>query len=227
MTARALALQHDEDGPPGLLGDWAAQRGIELAVHRTDTGDPLPALNGQAFLVSLGSYHSPADTAVPEVAAEHIYMREAVAREIPVLGLCFGGQMLASVLGGTVGPAAEPEIGWYEIETTDPELVPPGPWLEWHYHHFTPPPGAETIATSPVSVQAFTHGRHLGVQFHPESTLEIVREWARVERQDLTARGIDPEQRIESGAGHAEAAAESAFRLFDAFWKRAKESENP
>jgi GMP synthase-like glutamine amidotransferase len=220
---KGLVLQHGEAGPPGLLGDWAAARGIAIDVHRVDLGEPFPALNGQRFVASLGSRHNPADTHVPTVAAELDFLADAVARDIPVLGLCFGGQMLATILGGSVERAPRPELGWHTIESRGPEVVPEGPWLLWHYERFTLPPGADQLAQSPDAVQAYALGRHLGVQFHPESTIEIVSAWARKDRERIKAFGIDDgEAHLERGRHHASQAAQAAFHLFDAFWQRAR-----
>lgn len=220
---RGLVLQHGDWGPPGLLGAWAAARGIPLDVHRADLGEPLPALDGQAFIASLGSPHNPEDRHVGQVAAELRFVAEAVARDVPVLGLCFGGQVLARVLGGTIERAPRPELGWHVVRTRDPRIVPEGPWLQWHYDRFTLPPGAELLADSPVGIQAFAHGRHLGVQFHPESTIEIVAGWARADGERLAALGIDDGPALlEAGRHHAEGARAAAFTLFDAFWARAQ-----
>jgi GMP synthase-like glutamine amidotransferase len=219
----ALILQHGDSGPPGVLGDWAAARGIELEIHHAHSGAPLPALNGQAFIASLGSPHNPADLHIPEVAAELAYIEQAIACEIPVLGLCFGGQMLAKALGGEIEKAPHPELGWHTIDSAAPEIVPPGPWLQWHFDRFTVPTGAELLATSAAGPQAFTHGRHLGVQFHPESTIEIVRSWARSDDERVRALGIgDGQALLERGRGHATAAVSAAFDLFDAFWRRTR-----
>jgi GMP synthase-like glutamine amidotransferase len=219
----ALILQHGDSGPPGVLADWAAARGIELEIHHAKSGAPLPALNGQAFIASLGSPHNPADLHIPEVAAELAYVEQAIARDIPVLGLCFGGQMLAKALGGEIEKAPHPELGWHAIDSAAPEIVPPGPWLQWHFDRFTVPTGAELLATSAAGPQAFTHGRHLGVQFHPESTIEIVRSWARSDDERVRALGIgDGEALLERGRGHATAAVSAAFDLFDAFWRRTR-----
>jgi GMP synthase-like glutamine amidotransferase len=212
-----LVLQHGDWGPPGLLADWAAAREIPLHIHRADLGEPLPALNGQAFVASLGSPHNP-DSAVPEVQAELRFIDGAVDRGIPVLGLCFGGQMLAKVLGGRIERAPRPELGWHAISSSAPDLVPEGPWLQWHFDRFTLPPGATELARSERAVQAFTHGPHLGVQFHPESTIEIVRSWAWADR----GRVSDGEALLERGRHHAESAAQAAFDLFDAFWERTR-----
>lgn len=220
--ARGLVLQHGDWGPPAILADWAHARGIPLDVHRADRGEPLPELDGQAFVASLGSPHNPHDGHVAHVAAELRFVAQAVARDVPVLGLCFGGQVLARVLGATIERAPRPELGWHVVRTRDPETVPAGPWLQWHYDRFTLPPGAQLLADSPVGVQAFAHGPHLGVQFHPESTIEIVRVWADHDRERLAALGVaDGAALLERGRHHAEAARAAAFDLFDAFWARA------
>jgi GMP synthase-like glutamine amidotransferase len=223
----ALILQHGEWGPPGLLAEWAAARGITLEVHRSDLGQPLPALDGHAFIASLGSKHSPADRdRVPAVAAELDFIAHAVDAGVPVLGLCYGGQVLASVLGGQIETAPEPELGWHAVSSAQPDRVPEGPWLQWHYQRFTLPPGAHELARSPRALQAFAHGPHLGVQFHPESTIEIVQGWARLDGERLRALGIaDGEALVESGRDRADDARHAAYQLFDAFWSRAHQSE--
>ena len=86
----------------------------------------------------------------------------AVEKDVPVLGLCFGGEVLSAVLGGRVERAPVPELGWREIETDDPDAIPAGPWLEWHYERFTTPPGAVEVARTADAVQAFRLGPHLG-----------------------------------------------------------------
>ncbi len=221
----ALVLQHGDWGPPGVLGDWAADRGIALEVHRTDLEPQMPALDGHAFVASLGSPHNPTDSHVPEIPAELELLERAVEREVPVLGLCFGGQMLAKVLGGEIEHAPAPELGWIEIETDAPELVPAGPWLTWHFDRFTLPPGARELARTPVAVHAFTHGPHLGTQFHPEATVDIVREWANADRNQRRTGGVDGDALLDSGAHHAAGAVRAAYRLFDAFWDRLRRSE--
>ena len=219
----ALILQHGDWGPPGLLADWAQARQIPFAIHHADSGLPLPELDHRPFVASLGSPHNPDDDHVAQVAAERAYLREAVDRDIPVLGLCFGGQMLSRTLGGTIETAPQREIGWHRVSSTDTATIPEGPWLQWHFDRFTLPPGAQQLATSPSGVQAFRHGRHLGVQFHPESTIDIVLQWARAEDPRLDDLSVaDREQLLEDGRDHADAAATAAFDLFDAFWRRAQ-----
>ena len=219
----ALILQHGDLGPPAILGEWAAARDIPVHIHRSDLEESLPEVNGHLFVASLGSNYSPTDLDVPKVVEELEFIDRVVAAGVPVLGLCYGGQALAKVLGGDVGPAPEPELGWYRVRAREPELVAEGPWLQWHYNSFTLPPGARALADSPAGLQAFSCGPHLGVQFHPESTLELALEWARVDRERTRDRAI-PDQRslVDAGCKHAAAARAGAFRLFDAFWERAK-----
>jgi GMP synthase (glutamine-hydrolysing) len=211
----ALVLEHEADAPVGLLGEWAAQRSIALEVVGTDRALPDPA--GRAFVVSLGSEASAYDDAVPWLAAERAVLDRAVAGGVPVLGICFGGQHLARALGATVGAASRPEVGWLDIETLVPEVVAPGPWLQWHRDAFTLPPGAELLARSPVCVQAFRHGPHLGVQFHPEVTPSIVEGWARDHPGSMARAGTEVETVRAGGEVHAAGARVRAFALFDAF----------
>jgi len=219
---RALILQHGDWGPPGLLAEWLEARGIPYDVHRTYVGAPMPDPSGYAFVASLGSNRNPRDTDDPAVAAELVLLARAIARDVPVLGLCFGGQALAAALGGRVEPAPIPELGWTEIETDEPELVPSGPWLEWHYERFTTPPGATEIARTDAAVQAFRHGRHLGVQFHPESTPEIVARWAESDAERLSALGHgDGSELFAATPERREAARAAAFALFDGFLETA------
>ena len=222
----ALVLQQGPSSPAGLLGEWATERGIALEVRRTFEQGERPEVDGRPFVCCLGSRYSPLDRDEPVVAETLAVVGEAVQRDVPVLGLCYGGQVLADVLGGSIEAAPEPELGWYSFESDDPELVPAGPWLEWHYQRFTLPPDARELARSGVGVQAFTSGPHLGVQFHPESTIEIVKQWAARDGERLERFGVgDAEQRLEAGRDRADLARSHAFRLFDGFWQRARRAE--
>jgi GMP synthase-like glutamine amidotransferase len=190
-----LILQHGPTSPPGLFGEWAELRGIPVEVHQT-FADPeaphegganaaMPEIDDRPFVCCLGSKHSPLDRDVPVVAATIELTAQAVERDVPVLGLCYGGQVLSDVLGGVVEPAR-----------------------------------------SAVGVQAFTSGPHLGTQFHPESTIEIVKHWASSDHDRLVSLGItDAEQQLEAGRAGAETARTNAFRLFDVFWERAQRAD--
>jgi GMP synthase-like glutamine amidotransferase len=214
----ALVIQHGALGPPGILGEWLDERGIAMTLHRSDSDAPWPAVDDHAFVAVLGSRFNPTDDD-PSVAATRARVEEAIDRDVPVLGLCFGGQMLASVLGAPIEDVPDgPELGWATIDTVEPQLVPDGPWLTWHWQRFHPPAGAEVLATSASGTQAFRHGKHLGVQFHPESTIEIVAGWAAKDAARLEAEGRSGKaELLEEGRRHAETAARNARTLFDGF----------
>ena len=213
-----LIRQHVESAPPGLLATWLDARGVGYEVDRSWLGGPLPDPEAYAFVASLGHDRMAGDLHVPAVAAERELLGHAVARKVPVLGLCYGGQVLAAVLGARVGPAPVPELGWREIETDDPGVVPSGPWLEWHFERFCTPPGATELARTADAPQAFRYGPHLGVQFHPEATVDIVAGWARADAAQLAALGIDDAAALLAASRERlEAAEAAAFQLFDAF----------
>lgn len=218
--APALVLEHEADAPAGLLAAWADERGIALEV--VAAGSPLPDPSGRPFVVSLGSEAAAWDDRVTWLAAERAVLDRALRAEVPVLGICFGGQHLARALGGLVSPARRAEVGWLDVETLAPDVVPGGPWLQWHRDAFTLPPGAELLARSPVGVQAFRRGPHLGVQFHPEVTPEIAAGWARDYPESMARAGTDAEAVRAGGAAHAAGARVRAFALFDAFLASAR-----
>lgn len=164
-------------------------------------------------MVSLGSEKSAAAIQPPWIPAEVATLRAAVAENVPVLGLCFGGQALSVALGGGSDPLDRPEIGWLEIESTD-ELVPSGPWLHYHFELMRLPPGARELARSPAGIAAFALGPHLGVQFHPEVDAQLVEHWARRDPK-LPTVGVTAERLAADSVQHAPAARGPAFRLFD------------
>ena len=216
-----LILQHGDSGPPGILGEWLRERSIAHQIHPT-WREPLPAdPAAYSWIASLGSEHTPGHPDAPGWVADEVeFLELTLNAEVPVLGLCFGGQALAAAAGAAIVASEPPEIGWLEVATDDPELVPPGPWLHYHYDLFEPPPGSTTIARSPAGPAAFTLGPSLGLQFHPESTPEIAAEWARQDASRLTETGIDPLELGRQGAGAAAAAAIAARSLFNAWWRR-------
>jgi hypothetical protein len=220
-----LIRQHLESAPPGTLIAWLDARQLAYELDRSWLGAALPDPCDYAFIASLGHDRGAGDLHVPAVAAEHELLQRAVARDVPVLGLCFGGQVLAAVLGGHVGPAPVPELGWREIETDDPSVVPVGPWLEWHYDRFATPPGATEYARTAEASQAFRMGPHLGLQFHPEATIDIVTGWARADAERLAELGIDGATLLITSHERRAAAEAAAFRLFDGFLAGADQSD--
>jgi GMP synthase-like glutamine amidotransferase len=219
--ARGLVLQHGALGPPALLGEWLAARDIPHVVHEA-WARPLPDPAGFRFVASLGSEQSVASSEPAWIAAEVEALRAAVASEVPVLGLCFGGQALSAALGGGVDRLPRCEIGWLTIEPAggaDAAGIPAGPWLHWHDDLLRVPPGARLLARSPAGPAAFRLGPHLGVQFHPEATPEVVDSWARADER-LADRGVTRDELAEQATRHAARARDAAFTLFEDWWAR-------
>ncbi|MDN5858519.1 MAG: type 1 glutamine amidotransferase, partial [Pseudonocardia sp.] len=212
---KVLFVQHQDDAPPAMVGDRLAALGARCEVVAAQA-PRLPDPTGFDLVVPLGSDDSAADESLPYLRREWELIAAAVRAGVPVFGICFGAQLLCRVLGGTVRPApGGPEIGWLPVETRRPDLVSRGPWLLWHLDVMTPAPGSVEIATSAVGTQAFTHGPHLGVQFHPEATEENVAVWAQHYRSSLDRLAITPEALLAETAERAAAARTRTHALVD------------
>ncbi len=219
-TRQGLILQHGLMDPPALLGDWLERERIGFDVCETWHTETEPDLAERDFLVVLGSAHSATQDDPPWIPIVRATIDAALSRELPVLGICFGAQALALALGGEVFAASEPEVGWRSVETDDPAVIPPGPWLHWHFEAFTVPEQGKELARSASCVQAFSAGRHLALQFHPEATPEIAEAWADQDRERLQELGIDDSEyrRAEDHRDLVRAAADS---MFASWWRLA------
>lgn len=216
---RALILQHEDPTPPGHVTGWLAEHGAEVVVYRIDLGERAVDPRAYDLIVSLGSEFAAFDDAREFVQREARLMEDAVEADVPILGLCFGGQLLARVLGGK-GFRATSEIGWLPVRSREPDLIPEGPWFQWHFDSFTVPEGATLIAESDAGPQAFVSGRSLGLQFHPEVTVDIMDEWVRAYRHELDAEGVDPDALLEETRQRASESKRMAWRLFEGFLGR-------
>lgn len=214
---RVLIIQHEEPTPPGYVDEWLAKHRAEVDTLRIDIDDRDVDPTAYDLIVSLGSEYAAFDDTKPFVPREASLLRAAVDDDVPVLGLCFGGQMLARVLGGQGFRGEESEIGWLPVESSDPDLVPEGPWFQWHFDSFTVPPGATVIAKTDVGPQAFVAGRSLGLQFHPEVTTEIMDDWVRVYRHELDGDGVDPDALLEETKQLADESRSRAMQLFERY----------
>lgn len=222
FRGRVLFLQHQPDAPPGYLGERAAERGHDVTVASVPDGS-LPDPAGFDLVVPLGSGESAYDEAVPWIPAEQALLRRAIDADVPVLGVCFGSQILARVLGGEVRRAPVPTIGWQKVDTDAPDLVEPGPWVVWHFDVLSPPPDAVELARTPVGTQVFLSGAHVGVQFHPEATPESVASWASTYGDDIVGLGRRPQDLLAETRVRAEEARRAAYRLYDRLYERAQD----
>jgi len=217
---RALVVQHESPTPPGLVTEWLDERRAEVDVLRIDVETRTVDPRDYALIVSLGSEFAAFDDAVPWLEREQELFREAGEADVPHLGICFGGQLLARVLGGESFRGTRSEIGWLPTRTKEPGLVSEGPWFQWHFDTFTAPPGATVLAETDAGPQAFVVGRSMGVQFHPEVTPEIMESWVRTYRHELDAEGVDPDALLEETYRRATSSRAAAWGLFGSFLAR-------
>jgi GMP synthase (glutamine-hydrolysing) len=207
VTRLLVAVLHHTD-PPARLGEWLRDAGLELDERHLSAGDELPAdLTGVDGLVVLGGPQSALDS--PEESPELVPVRglleQALAADFPTLAICLGAQLLAEVGGGRVREGVEgPEVGALLVAKRDAADSDPvfGPLplspdvLQFHHDEISQlPTGATLLASSPMYAnQAFRVGSHVyGLQFHIETTPEIIHEWAERDEVGVAASPHDRE----------------------------------
>lgn len=225
-----LVIEHTEGDGPGHFGEWLAQRGLPMRLVRVHAGDPVPVdAGGCAGLCVLGGPMSANDEFLDHIRAELALVRDALGRGVPVIGHCLGGQLLARVLGATVGRSPMPEIGWHAIDVDDTPAA--RRWfadsrapvvMQWHYEAFELPAGAIRLAgNASCPHQAFEWGgRHLGMQFHPEADRPKVAFWLskdRAEAESMAGVATVQEPTLIAAGVEAHLAAQRALahRLYD------------
>lgn len=217
----ALVLANMTDADTGYIGERLVQRGYALRMAMRDRGEIPADIDGVDVVLLLGSewsVHSPADPVALEAECEMV--RTASAAGVPVLGLCYGAQVLAHAFGGRVSLAGQPEVGFIGITSDDEELVPSGAWPQFHLDVVHAPPDAQIIARNDCGTQAFMLPGILGVQFHPEVRPDILDDWSRRFPELLVDTGVDREALIAQSRQREPAARAAAHALVDAFLDR-------
>jgi GMP synthase (glutamine-hydrolysing) len=189
-----LAIQHVPWETPHRILD--ACRDLHVHSVKPLAGQPLPPHDEVAGAVAMGGPMNVDETARhPELADEREWLAEAMRREMPVLGICLGAQLLARALGAEVRAGEGPELGYAPVEVLVPDdpllgaLAPSTTVLHWHGDVFDLPTDAAHLARSArTEVQAFRRGNAWGVLFHPESDLALLEAWLAVPEMTREAR---------------------------------------
>ncbi len=214
----------------GLLGERLAASGLpyrSLGAWNEPIDEVVPS-ELAAIIAMGGNAHAWEADRIPALRNERVLLREAVEADLPVFGICLGGQLLASAVGGNVRAAETPEIGWLEIAPTDGAGDDPvfsvleqavGVY-QWHSDVFEPPAGASVLARSQASPnQAFRVDGvpAWGIQFHPETTPGLWELWISRHPNEVREAGVDVDAlRAAVQKGAAESLA-FCTALFDAF----------
>jgi GMP synthase-like glutamine amidotransferase len=193
-------FRHARSEGPGHFATYLERRNLVWKLLALDSGDAVPRdARAWSGLVFMGGPMSVNDD-LPWIAPVLELIRDAVRKNVPVLGHCLGGQLLSRALGGRVAANQVKEIGWGGVRVADNGVA--RSWFgdvtefesfHWHGETFTIPPGATRIASSAhCENQGFATGKHLGLQCHVEMTPEMIRAWCEGGRAEIDEAAASP-----------------------------------
>ena len=183
-----LAVIHGTNARGGVFAETVRDAGHRYEEWSLAWGTPAPRPIDDygAILVFGGAMHADQDDRHPWLREENFFIQRLLDRHVPLLGVCLGAQLIAKAAHASVGPAREPEIGWFPIELTgeaegDPlfgRLPSRFHGFQWHYYTYDVPAGARELARSPACTQGFRLGDSAwGIQFHAEVTSAQIDSW--------------------------------------------------
>ena len=216
---RALLVGNRGDADAGLVGARLGEVGFSFERNEREYPREWKSLAGVDLLLLLGSEWSVYwEGNEKEVAAEADLVTTAMQRGVPIFGICYGAQLIAHALGGTVTRSHTPEVGWHVVSSTAyPDLLS-GTWLQWHYDVFTLPSSLQSVAVNDVGPQAMLGRRVFATQFHPEATLDIITRWSTgAGAVELSKLGIDAKHLYEMSVDQVASRAPATARLVDWF----------
>ena len=187
-------FRHTPNEGPGYLIDFLNARNLQWQLIRIDAGEPVPADASQfSGLVFMGGPMSVNDP-LPWIPPALSLIRDAITRDIPVLGHCLGGQLMTRALGGVVTKNAVKEIGWGQVSVADNAAacawfgdIKSGITFHWHGETFNMPAGATPLMSSKhCTNQAYALGKHLALQCHVEMTASMIREWCEIGADEIS-----------------------------------------
>ncbi|PPD11315.1 type 1 glutamine amidotransferase [Methylophilus sp.] len=184
----------------GYLGTFLARHAIPWCEVRIDKGETVPAsVDGFSGIVLMGGPMSVNDD-LPWIPPLLQLIRQAVEKDVPLLGHCLGGQLISKALGGVVSKNPVKEIGWGQVQVADHPAA--RDWFgdlqgfnsfHWHGETFTVPEGATHVLSSPYCAnQAYVMGKHIGLQCHIEMTPDMVKMWTEQWKNDIATSAASP-----------------------------------
>ncbi|MBI5627106.1 MAG: type 1 glutamine amidotransferase [Nitrosomonadales bacterium] len=188
-------FRHTPTEGPGYFAEFLDERKIPWQLIAIDAGDAVPhSAEAYSGLVFMGGPMSVNDD-LPWIPPVLALIRDAVARDIPLLGHCLGGQLISKALGGVVSRNPVKEIGWGEVTVADNDIarswfgeIKNFPAFHWHGETFTLPQGATHLLSSAYCVnQAYAIGKHLAMQCHVEMTAAMIAKWCEVGADEVAA----------------------------------------
>lgn len=195
-----IIFRHASTEGPGYFAEFLDARNIPWKLTAIDAGDAVPpSVEEFSGLVFMGGPMSVNDD-LPWIAPVLELIREAAARDVPVLGHCLGGQLMSKALGGKVSRNPVKEIGWGEVAVTDNDVA--RAWFgevrgfdafHWHGETFTLPQGAiHLLSSAHCTNQAWAIGKHLALQCHVEMTGGMISSWCEVGADEMLAAKDSP-----------------------------------
>lgn len=233
MSKRVLFIEHDHVSEGGPVWAQFEKRGYEITrfnivsephFNQPNVSVVWPDLLSFDVVVAMGSPWGVwederiGNWLLPELEL----IKEVHNAGVPILGICFGGQLMARALGGSVARGLAAEVGWYTVDTDDESLIPAGPWFQYHWDRWQLPVGATEIARTELASQAFTYGRTLALQFHPEIDSHVLDLWLEMEGgcAEVEGEGLNVEVLREQTRLQEPHANQRAYDLVDQFLDR-------
>jgi GMP synthase-like glutamine amidotransferase len=222
-------FRHSRTEGPGYFATFLDQRALPWQLVRIDEAEPVPQVpDNFSGLVFMGGPMSVNDE-LPWIGPVLELIRSAVARGMPVLGHCLGGQLMSKALGGAVSRAPVKEIGWGEV-TVAPDRTAHA-WFgsgceqfltfHWHGETFSIPEGAARVLSSPwCQNQGFALGPHLALQCHIEMTAELVRSWCGGGQDEIERSRSPGVQPVKDMLQHLDARVEALHTVADRVYAR-------
>lgn len=222
-----VIFRHAAHEGPGYFADFLDRKGLSHRLVGVDRDDPVPqSLDGISGLVFMGGPMSVNDPLpwIPELTR---LIRQAISADVPVLGHCLGGQLIAKALGAPITRNRVKEIGWFPVDVVEGPIA--RSWLadlpsrfmvyHWHGETFAIPPNATRILASPdCANQGFVLGKHLALQCHVEMTPQLIADW--VEETDGELKPSRTVQNGEEMLRDAEARTRTMHRVADILYER-------